>query len=226
MKKSIFISALLCLGFINYSFAQGCVAIRTVGGLCTMEHAGMHQEDSSKWTLNVNYRYFTSYKHFNGTDEQKYRVEEGSEVINYTSAMDFAITRTLNNKWLVGVSVPLVNYERTSKYEHLGNASPYRFATAARGLGDIRLSAYRWLIAPDANRKGNLMAGLGFKIPTGNYKAQDEFQYTPTAKRIGYVDQSIQPGDGGFGVTIELSILIGVLMPTHFIYSILETIME
>ena len=89
MKKSLYILALLCLGFINQSNAQGCVAIRTVGGLCTMEHAGMHQEDSSKWTLNINYRYFTSYKHFNGTDEQKFRVEEGSEVINYTSAMDF-----------------------------------------------------------------------------------------------------------------------------------------
>ena len=115
MKKSIFILAALCLGFINYAHAQGCVAIRTVGGLCTMEHAGMHQEDSSKWTLNVNYRYFKSYKHFNGTDEQKYRVAEGSEVINYSSAMDFALTRIINQQWMVGVSIPLVNYERTSK---------------------------------------------------------------------------------------------------------------
>ena len=205
MRKSIPLLALLCLGFINQSNAQGCVAIRTVGGLCTMEHAGMHQEDSSKWTLNINYRYFTSYKHFNGRDEQKYRVEEGSEVINYTSAMDFALTRNINEKWMVGISIPLVNYERTSKYEHLGNTSPYRFATSARGLGDIRLSAYRWLIAPDANKKGNLMAGLGIKLPTGNYKAQDEFQYAANARRMGYVDQSIQPGDGGFGVTVELS---------------------
>ena len=165
-----------------------------------MEHAGMHQEDSSKWTLNMNYRYFTSYKHFNGRDEQKFRVEEGSEVINYTSAMDFALTRNINEKWMVGISIPLVNYERTSKYEHLGNTSPYRFATAARGLGDIRLAAYRWLIAPDANKKGNLMAGIGIKLPTGNFKAQDAFQYTANARRIGYVDQSIQPGDGGFGV--------------------------
>lgn len=205
MKKSIFIGAIFCLGLINQSAAQGCVAIRTVGGLCTMEHAGKHEEDSSKWTLNVNYRYFKSYKHFNGTDEQKFRVEEGSEVINYTSAMDFAITRNINKNWMVGASLPLVNYERTSKYEHLGNTSPYRFATAARGLGDVRISAYRWLIAPDANKKGNLMAGLGIKLPTGNYKAQDEFQYTPTAKRTGFVDQSIQPGDGGFGVTVELN---------------------
>ncbi len=205
MKKSILILALICLGFINQLAAQGCVAIRTVGGLCTMEHAGMHQEDSSKWTLNINYRYFKSYKHFSGRDEQKHRVEEGSEVINYMSAMDFALTRNINEKWMVGVSIPLVNYDRTSKYEHLGNSSPYRFATSARGLGDIRFTAYRWLIAPDVNKKGNLMGGIGVKLPTGNYKAQDEFQFSPSAKRVGYVDQSIQPGDGGLGVSVELS---------------------
>jgi hypothetical protein len=205
MKNSIILVALFCLGFIHQSNAQGCVAIRTVGGLCTMEHAGMHQEDSSKWTLNINYRYFTSYKHFNGRDEQKFRVEEGSEVINYMSAMDFNLLRNINSKWMVGINIPLVNYDRTSKYEHLGNTSPYRFATAARGLGDIRLAAYRWLIAPDANKKGNLMAGLGIKLPTGNFKAQDEFQYATNARRIGYVDQSIQPGAGGFGVTVELN---------------------
>jgi hypothetical protein len=49
------------------------------------------------------------------------------------------------------------------------------------------------------------MAGLGIKLPTGNYKAQDEFQYTANARRMGYVDQSIQPGDGGLGVTVELN---------------------
>lgn len=205
MKKSIFILALVCLCFINQSHAQGCVAIRTVGGLCTMEHAGVHQEDSTKWTFNMNYRYFKSYKHFNGTDEQKYRVAEGSEVINYSSVIDFALTRIINQKWMVGVSVPLVNYDRTSKYEHLGNSSPYRFATSARGLGDIRLSAYRWLIAPSISKKGNLMAGLGVKLPTGNFKVQDEFHYQANATRLGYVDQSIQPGDGGLGVTVELN---------------------
>ena len=197
--------ALLCLYSINFLSAQGCVAIRTVGGLCTMEHAAMHQEDSSKWNLNINYRYFKSYKHFNGTDEQKYRVAEGSEVINYTSAMDFSLIRTLRKEWMIGINIPLVNYERTSKYEHLGNTSPYRFATSARGLGDIRLSAYRWLIAPSVNKKGNLIAGLGIKLPTGNFKAQDEFQYQLNARRVGYVDQSIQPGDGGVGVTVELN---------------------
>lgn len=49
------------------------------------------------------------------------------------------------------------------------------------------------------------MAGIGIKLPTGNYKAQDEFQYAANARRIGYVDQSIQPGDGGIGVTVELN---------------------
>ena len=77
MKKTIlFISVMILLNIrLN---AQGCVAIRTVGGLNTMEHA-MHEgmeldKDSTNWYFNMSFRYFKSYKHFNGTDEQTQRV--------------------------------------------------------------------------------------------------------------------------------------------------------
>lgn len=203
--KKIITACFFIIGFNQLGQAQGCVAIRTVGGLCTMDHAGMHQEDSSRWNLSVNFRYFKSYKHFNGTDEQKQRVAEGSEVINYSSAMDISLLRDLKKNWILGIGIPVVNYERTSKYEHLGNTSPYRFQTAARGIGDIRLTAYKWIIPPSMGNKGNLLLGLGLKLPTGNFKAKDQFQYTANATRLGYVDQSIQPGDGGWGFTMELN---------------------
>ena len=77
----------LILGSSVKLSAQGCVAIRTVGGLNTMEHSMMHgtmngmMHDSNaqkmvepKWDLNISGRYFKSYKHFNGTDEQTQRV--------------------------------------------------------------------------------------------------------------------------------------------------------
>lgn len=192
------------------SYAQGCVAIRSIGGLCTMEHAGMHEGDMPKWNLNVNIRHFKSYKHFNGTEEQKYRFEEGSEVINFSSVMDVSIQRTLNEKWSLAVNVPILYYKRSSKYEHLGNTSDSRFITSAKGIGDARITAYRWLISPAKNKKMNLLGGLGLKIPTGNYKAKDIFHYQPDATRIGYVDQSIQPGDGGWGITAELNTFISL----------------
>ncbi len=211
MKKYI-LSLLAVVTISTAVHSQGCVAIRTVGGLNTMEHAGMMHEgmnavkDSSKWDLNLSYRYFSSYKHYNGTDEQTQRVKDGTEVRNYNRTIDVSLLRKINNDWSIGFSMPLIYNERTSKYEHISNAatSP-RFATAASGIGDIRITAYKWLIAPKAGNKGNLLAGVGVKLPTGNYKATDKFHYSLTATREGAVDQSIQPGDGGLGLTLELN---------------------
>ncbi len=209
MKKSIlFVSFIILLN--TQLKAQGCVAIRTVGGLNTMEHA-MHEgmeldKDSTNWYLNMSFRYFKSYKHFNGTDEQTQRVLDGTDVRNYNKAVDIALVRVLNKKWSLGISIPFVSNERSSLYEHVGNVKGNpRFTTYSQGIGDIRISAYKWIITPKAGRKGNLLAGIGIKAPTGNYKATDIFHYSLTATRVGPVDQSIQLGDGGWGISSELN---------------------
>ena len=88
--------ALVLLVLINArANAQGCVAIRTVGGLNTMEYAGMMHMDSTskmpeqkKWEFNIAYRYFNSYRHFNGTIEQTQRVADGTEVRNFNRTID------------------------------------------------------------------------------------------------------------------------------------------
>jgi hypothetical protein len=198
--------------------AQGCVAIRTVGGLNTMEHSMMHSmiEDSNTkkkqvplWDLNISGRYFKSYKHFNGTDEQTQRVTDGTDVRNFSRTLDISLVRKINVQWSLGIDLPFVYNERSSLYEHVGSAAGNpRFSTYSQGVGDIRITAYKWLVAPEASKKGNLLAGVGLKLPTGNYKAEDVFHYklgTAILTRTGPVDQSIQPGDGGWGVTLELN---------------------
>ena len=208
---------LFILTFYAQAGAQGCVAIRTVGGLNTMQHAGMMHDgmqhdgmtamkDSSLWDLNVSGRYFKSYRHFNGTDEQKQRVEEGTDVRNFSRALDISLVRKINEQWSIGMYLPLLYNERSSLYEHVSNVKGNpRYATYSQGIGDIRFTAYKWIIAPKEGNKGNLLGGIGIKLPTGNYKATDQFHYSTTATREGPVDQSIQLGDGGWGMTLELN---------------------
>ncbi len=216
MKKYI-LSLFILSTFCNKTNAQGCVAIRTVGGLNTMEHAMHHMMDSAmgisnnkmvepKWDLNISGRYFKSYKHFNGTDEVTQRVTDATDVRNFSRALDISLVRKVNEQWSVGINLPLAYNERSSLYEHVSSVkgSP-RFSTYSQGIGDIRLTAYKWIIAPKAGNKGNLLGGLGIKMPTGNYKATDLFHNTLTTTRVGPVDQSIQLGDGGWGVSLELN---------------------
>ena len=213
--KKIILSLLIVMALYTNAQAQGCVAIRTVGGLNTMEHAMQHEmmHDSShkkneepKWDLNISGRYFKSYKHFSGTTENTQRVTDGTDVRNFSRTVDISLARKLNEQWSIGVDLPLVYNERSSLYEHISNTkgSP-RFSTYSQGIGDMRVTAYRWIIAPKQGNKGNLLGGVGIKLPTGNYQATDLFHTSLTTTRVGTVDQSIQPGDGGWGLTLELN---------------------
>jgi hypothetical protein len=179
------------------TFGQGCVAIRSTGGYCGMQHT-----DNSEWQFSINNRYFKSFRHFVGDEEQKQRQELGTEVINHSLATDLAIQKKLNARWSVMVDLPILTNSRSSLYEH---ANVGRYTTHSFGIGDMRIAVYRWLWNPEKLYKGNVQVGLGVKLPTGAYNYQDYFQLTDSTKRLGPVDQSIQLGDGGTGITLEIN---------------------
>jgi hypothetical protein len=175
-------------------FAQGCVAIKGTAGVCSL------RPNDKGWDLNFNNRYFRSYKHFVGTKEQPQRVEDESNVINHSYELDITAIRTLNRRWSIAFILPIMDFSRSSLYEHDRQT---RHVTHAFGIGDMRLSAYRWMFDPATSHKGNLQLGLGIKMPTGNYHSEDYFYKGPDSLVLGPVDQSIQPGDGGTGITFE-----------------------
>ncbi len=82
----------------------------------------------------------------------------------------------------------------------------FRYSVFAKGIGDIRISADYWIFNPEKAKKGNLMVGVGIKLPTGNYAATDNHvpQADGTKKDFVVMDQAIQPGDGGLGFSIEV----------------------
>ena len=163
-------------------------------------NGNMH--DNSKWSLNVNTRYFKSYKHFRGEHEEKERVENNTEVINHNSSTDFTLARILNNRWSLFFNIPIIHNTRSSLYEHDGKT---RHMTRSFGIGDARFGAYAWLLNPEKMSKGNVQLGLGIKLPTGDYRFQDFFYKNDSTQVLGPVDQSIQLGDGGTGFTVEVN---------------------
>jgi hypothetical protein len=209
---SFFYILTICILLQKEAAAQGCVAIRSTGGVCTMSnHPDSISSPEGNWIFNANNRYFKSFRHFKGRDEQEERLELNTEVINYQYALDLSLTRVINNRWSVMIDIPLLFNKRSSLYEHGlingKNNFNQRHFMESTGLGDIRLAAYRWLLNPEKYHKANIQLGLGLKLPTGDYDYKDYWQNVGPngTQELRTVDQSIQLGDGGTGVTAELN---------------------
>lgn len=218
MKKSIYIAISgILLGAATEIYAQGCVAVRSLAG-STGEVGAEAFLPKGTWLAGANFRYFHSYKHFGGTEEHTYRVEQGTEVINDSYFLDLSINYGLTDRLSATLTLPVVYHERSSMYEHGGNPPNGlgdRHKTYAQGLGDIRLGLGYWMLDPHKHMNGNFSLGLGVKLPTGDYGAEGLFYNQGPERNLTQrltVDQSIQPGDGGLGFTFDFQ---GYRMLTH-----------
>lgn len=172
---------------------------------CSALSLGAHGDhysylDSGDWQANLAYRWLHSDRHFIGDHEQGHRQRQGSEVINDVHTFDITATYAITPRLNASLTLPLVYAERSSLYEH---DRTNRHTMSSRGLGDMRLVANYWVLDPKEATEGNFSVGIGFKAPTGNYKNTD-FKYRATGPVLDYVDNSIQPGDGGWGIMLEI----------------------
>jgi hypothetical protein len=203
-------TAILASAQLDTAQAQGCVAVRG-GGMCTLNHAlsgeGVGLQENA-WLASVGYRFFKSDRHFSGDQENLTRFANNTEVINYSNFIDASVTYQITPRYSATLTLPFVQYTRSAPYEHSG----VRRETSSAGMGDIRFTLGAWIWDPATNPKGNLQVSVGVKAPTGDYGADDIFyqDQDPTAgvniqpvRRN--VDQSIQPGDGGWGMSLELN---------------------
>ena len=191
---------LMLAAFQSSASGQGCVIARGGGGAMISDAEGFLEP--KHWQVSIAHRWFESDRHFVGDDEQKHRKANGTEVINNSHFLDVTATYAWSKRLNLNLTLPFSKHDRSSLYEHLGNASGKRFHTQSGGLGDVRVSANYWLLNPEEHHRGNLAFGVGLKAPTGDFKATDTF-IRPTGPMIRYVDSSIQPGDGGWGWSLE-----------------------
>lgn len=193
---------------INLVNGQGCVAVR--GGSCAGTIGNNFNLLKNDVFVQTNFRYFRSFRHFRGSTQEKHRLEEGTEVINKSFLYDFLLSYGISDRIYGTLVVPFVHYDRSSMYEHGGNPPNglgERHETSSSGLSDIRLSLGYWLFDPEKSFRSNYSVALGVKLPTGKYDYKDTFynQGPDRNQEIeSVVDQSIQPGDGGTGLTFEL----------------------
>ena len=180
---------------------QGCVIARGGGAAAITDGSGYLEKGD--WQVTLAMRHFDSHRHFAGDDEQTQRSDQGTEVYNNSWFYDTTLTYAWTKRVSLNVTVPFVNHDRSSMYEHLGNSSGQRFSTQASGLADVQAGASFWVIDPDKAKTWNVLIGASIKFPTGDAEAKDIFMRS-TGPQERYVDSSIQPGDGGTGFTVQL----------------------
>lgn len=160
------------------------------------------------WELSVNYRFFKSDRHFTGTHEDVERQEQGSQVINRSHFTDVGISYTFNPQLSASFTVPYVVHDRSQTLRNAQREIIKRYSTQSSGIGDVRGTADYWLWKPAASQRGNIAIGGGLALPTGKKDVRDTFQVFDAksgtilaADRT--VDQSIQPGTGGYALLLE-----------------------
>lgn len=230
------ISSYILLFFILINFdlsAQGCVAIRG-NSSCNNNLGNSANLMGGEFNIQLGYRYFKSFRHFRGDHEEANRVEDGTQVINHSNFMDLSVSYGITNRFFANIILPYVWQTRSSMYEHGGNPPNglgERHETSSLGVGDFRFGAGYWLFDP-GKKSFNYSLGLGIKLPTGIYDYTDTF-YNQGANKDqdieSVVDQSIQPGDGGKGFTIDIqgyhsiSDNFGLNINIYYLFNVTET---
>ena len=167
------------------------------------------------WQVSVFYRNQHSDRRFVGSNEEP----DPHVAVNDLNVFDLTISYALTSRYGFDLNLPVLVMNREQSIRS-GQTFGSRFSTQAGGLGDVSVMARRWFFDPAKAQRRNVSVGLGIKIPTGKDDVRDEFQ-TFGAPVVQTVDQSIQPGDGGWGFMLRAS-TFGRLGESFTLFSTLD----
>ncbi|MDQ3805226.1 MAG: hypothetical protein M3416_15535 [Acidobacteriota bacterium] len=158
-----------------------------------------------RWQLSVGYRKQRSHRHFVGTVEQHEREERETAIVNDIHLFDVGLSYDFAPRYSLSVSVPFMVATRTRPgtldIPSLGRPGPDQVSRSV-GFGDIGVGGRVWVLDPgrEERPRQNISFGFGVKLPTGKKDVRDTVM-TAAGPREIVVDQSIQLGDGGWGLT-------------------------
>ena len=191
------------------------VPVHGTHALNKLEAEGTYGLAKGKWQAAFGFRHFRSFRHFVGSVEQNAentakglaeRDRSGSNVINHVYQPSFGVAYGVTDQFSVAADLPYFHAHRRSPGPPTGRNPTY--VTASSGISDLTVTGRYWVGDPKKHQHQNLSVGLGFKLPTGNDRAEDDFllrvENGVRFTEVRPVDQSIQPGDGGWGFIPEL----------------------
>jgi len=196
-RSAIFAVTIAAIGIVSErpARAQGCIVARSTEMAAGPESQGGYLAPG-EWDITIGYRHQFSFRHFVGSTEQVYRMQQGTQVMNKINLENLNVTYQATPRFSFSASVPLLLASRRA------NNSPY--TTAAQGIGDSILTAQGWLWNPRENTRGNVALAFGVMLPSGNDHVVNRVDaFNGKGPQDVVLDYSIQPGSGGYGIVFQ-----------------------
>jgi hypothetical protein len=151
-----------------------------------------------QWQAGFAYRRLYADKWFIGT-----KVDESLPILPLyldINSYDLSIAYGLTNQISLQLTLPFSYGTHSRIYPEADNL---RHEVSAGGLGDINLIGTYWIWDPHTHLNKNLSLGLGVKTPSGSNTVHSTITLADGTVIPKLVDQSIQLGDGGWGVIFQ-----------------------
>jgi hypothetical protein len=151
-----------------------------------------------QWQVDIAYRYLYTDQFYVGSEINEAAAAFGRPPFIRIHSWDLTVEYGVTKRISLALRFPLSTGTASRFYADLD-----RHSTQARGLGDINIIGTVWLWDPTKHGKGNLALGFGVKTPSGNNNVTDKFFPATGPPTKAPVDQSIQLGDGGWGLILQ-----------------------
>jgi hypothetical protein len=184
--------------------AQGCILLRQTSPM--FGTTGTLGQEVGTWNVTLTARNSTADIHYNGTERQRQREIEQTYVVNRQNSITATVSYQMTPRVSLNAGVPFIEASWGIPSPRSGGPAA-RANENARGLGDITTLARVALFNPVTSpRSWNLLVGGGVKFPTGDNDATDVFPDRDGNNNLErYVDISVNPGDGGWGLIMDLT---------------------
>ena len=192
------IATITCVGTAltgGQAIAQGCVAAhsnqRVISELVKSDGGRTDGLFSiHNLTVDIGYRVFNSNKYFQGSTE----IPRPNAVRNHQNIFDVGLEYRVSPRWSFIADVPVFNGTRNQIYAPSG-------IYQVSGIGDMLVGAQMWIFRPPTESGGNVAVSAQIKLPTGLNNATG-LGVKNGQTIVATADQSMQPGDGGWGFTV------------------------
>ena len=196
------LAATLLPGLAPEALAQGCILLRQTSPM--FGTTGSLGNEAGTWNVTFSGRNSTADHHYNGTVYQVQRQTEQTYVVNRQNSITATVSYQLTNRISLNAGIPFVEASWGIPSPRAGGPAA-RANENAHGLGDITSLARFAVVDPAGGRSWNVMIGGGVKFPTGESGATDVFPDNQGLNNLErHVDISVNPGDGGWGVLLDL----------------------